>query len=573
MVGFIPGALGGATVTVVINAVDRFSKTFDKARARLVKLGAAFTAVGIAGAFAAAGVLKVSAQFEQTQIAFTTMLGSAEKADKLLRELADFAKRTPFTLPGVEKGARQLLAMGFEADELIPALGRIGDVIAGLGLNQEGMDRMIFNLGQIKAQGRAMLIDVRQFAKAGVPIYEELAKAMGVTVEEIGDLVSAGKVGFPEIEQALINMTSEGGKFFNLMDAQSKTLVGQINNIKDSFTIMARVMGEDSLEVVKSIAGIILKVTEWTEKNPEIARFAFNVFLVVTGVSLLLGIVFLLIGFFGLWAGGMLLLVGLITTLILLFLHWDKVINFFTKLWKTAINGIIMSWEAFLDFFQVAGSIIINIARKTWAFILDIIAGRINKVIERINLMIEAWNFFTGANKKPIKLMNDKNLENAKESMIDIVALVEKLAKERKEGARSRSLRTDMEMQIMESNQERNKLQEELTKITDGQTAEVTKQITEQQKLEKQVEQLAGLKVLAFGKPGEKEFGDIFQPAGPGRKHPLDPADFASEFAFSQAQKGAGKAITIFNIESIIAQNPEEIAEALERVIGDKIST
>ena len=152
MVGFVGGLAGGATVAIVIRATDKFSGTFKRANSAIRGLGSAMKlgAIGFAATAASmigagVGALKLAGDFEQTQIAFTTMLGSADAAEKKLTELADFAKKTPFTLTGVERSARQLLAVGFKAEDLVPTLNSVGDVAAGLGLGEEGLQRLILN--------------------------------------------------------------------------------------------------------------------------------------------------------------------------------------------------------------------------------------------------------------------------------------------------------------------------------------------------------------------------------------------------------------------------------------------
>ena len=132
------GAIGtGATVAITIKAIDEFSKTFKSADTALSKFGKfGITALaGVATGVATLGVaaVKLAGDFEQTTVAFTTMLGSGEEAKAFLEDLADFAKKTPFTLPGVEKSARQLLAVGFEAEELIPTLNLSDSIILPLG--------------------------------------------------------------------------------------------------------------------------------------------------------------------------------------------------------------------------------------------------------------------------------------------------------------------------------------------------------------------------------------------------------------------------------------------------------
>lgn len=207
-----------------------------------------FVTTPLLGAGVAA--IKAAADFEQAQIAFETMLGSAEQAKSLLEDLARFGARTPFELKEVEQGAKQLLAMGAGADDLIDELRMLGDISAGLSVP---MERLILNFGQVRLQGKLTGRELRDFAVAGVPLIDELATTMGVAKEEVADLVSEGKIGFAEVEAAFESMTSEGGRFHNLMQNQSETTAGQFSNLKDEINLLARDMGKIELPVAKDL--------------------------------------------------------------------------------------------------------------------------------------------------------------------------------------------------------------------------------------------------------------------------------------------------------------------------------
>ena len=197
------------------------------------------------------------------EVAFTTMLQSGERASALLADAVEFAAKTPFDLQGVAGGIRQLLAYGTAAEEAIDTVEMLGNVSAGLSVP---LNDMIYLYGTLRAQGRAFTVDIRQFAGRGVPIYEELAKVLGVTRQELTGLISEGKVGFPEVEQAFRNMTSEGGMFYNLMRDQSKTITGQISNLQDGISQMFNSIGQQSEGVITSaISGLSWMVEHYRE--------------------------------------------------------------------------------------------------------------------------------------------------------------------------------------------------------------------------------------------------------------------------------------------------------------------
>lgn len=186
-------------------------------------------------------VIAVRSQFQQLEIAFGTMLKSKEKANALMAQMTDLAAKTPFGLQEVSEGAKRLLAFQVPAQEVTETLRRMGDVAAGLGVP---MGQLIHVYGQVKAQGKLMTNDLYQFMNAGIPIIAELSKVVGKSETEIKDMVSAGKIGFAEVQAVIKGMTDEGGLFYNLMAEQSKTLSGQLSNLEDNFANVLNEIGK-----------------------------------------------------------------------------------------------------------------------------------------------------------------------------------------------------------------------------------------------------------------------------------------------------------------------------------------
>ena len=206
-------------------------------------------------------MVAVRSEFQQLEISFGTMLKSKEKANELMAQLTDLAAKTPFGLQEVSEGAKRLLAFQVPAQEVTETLRRMGDVAAGLGVP---MGQLIHVYGQVKAQGKLMTNDLYQFMNAGIPIIAELSKVVGKSETEIKDMVSAGKIGFPEVQAVIKNMTNEGGLFFNLMAEQSKSLGGQISNLQDNFDQMLNEIGKASEGVVSgAISGVAYLVENY----------------------------------------------------------------------------------------------------------------------------------------------------------------------------------------------------------------------------------------------------------------------------------------------------------------------
>jgi tape measure domain-containing protein len=214
--------------------------------------------------------LKLSGEFEQAEVAFEVMLGSAERAQEVLADLYNFAKTTPFEIREIIGAGKQLLAFGFEAENLVDILTTLGNVAAGtvspgqsLGENFRALAR---NLGQVRTQQRLLGRDALDFATRGVPIYEELAKVMGVQVNQVKSLQEQGAISFDFVEKAFQNMSAEGGRFFNLMERQSKTFLGIWSNIKDVVVLVAKDLGNTLLPQAKSVELQFLKFLEVNKK-------------------------------------------------------------------------------------------------------------------------------------------------------------------------------------------------------------------------------------------------------------------------------------------------------------------
>ena len=249
---------------------DLFSKTMQGASNQVKgldgKMGAlkkGISGVGtmIAGAFAVGAVVSFGKavieslkNYQYFHASLKTMLQGNEQATNALEgQLISLAKTTPFELTEVQTATKQLMAYGFKAGDVVETIRTLGDVSSGIGAP---LGDIAYLYGTLKTSGRVTLMDLRQFAGRGIPIYETLAKRLNTTTAEINGLVSAVKIGFRDIEGAFKDMTSAGGQFFNLMDAQSKTVGGQISNMADNWEQL-------KVKIGQSQTGIIAGTTSW----------------------------------------------------------------------------------------------------------------------------------------------------------------------------------------------------------------------------------------------------------------------------------------------------------------------
>lgn len=208
-------------------------------------------------------MMQVRGQFQQTEMAFRTMLQSEEKADALMKQLIRTAAITPFGVEDVTEGAKQLLAFNVAAEDVNKTLIGLGDVAAGMGLN---LKDLVMLYGTTIAKGKMDTMDLYQFLNRGIPIADEIAKVMGLDVtnaiKEVQKQIKAGKVTSDIFIQAMQSMTAEGSKFGGLMEAQSKTITGQISNIKDAIEQMFNELGKSQEGVINTGLGFVSTLVE-----------------------------------------------------------------------------------------------------------------------------------------------------------------------------------------------------------------------------------------------------------------------------------------------------------------------
>lgn len=242
----------------VVTDADRMDIAMRRLATTLGQIG-----VGVSLAGLVKQIAQTRGEFQQLEVAFTTLLQSKEKADALMSQMVELAAKTPFDLQGVASGARQLLAYGFAAEDITDTLTRLGNVAAGLGLNLQDLTWLY---GTTAVQGRLYTRDVMQFQSRGIDLAGELATQLGKTRAEISQMVTEGKIGFPEVQKAIESMTNEGGKFHNLMQEQSKTITGLISNLGDALDMMFNDLGKSQEGVITGVLKGTISLVENYQK-------------------------------------------------------------------------------------------------------------------------------------------------------------------------------------------------------------------------------------------------------------------------------------------------------------------
>lgn len=249
---------------------DRLQSGFGKATSRLGDVigktlkrgmlagGAAVTAAGFIG-------VKTASELETARISFETMLGSAEKAERFLSRLSAFAQKTPFDLPGLQQSAQSLIAIGIDAEKVIPIMTTLGNVTSGMGTGAEGIKRATVAIQQMNAAGRITAEDLNQLRDAGVPVFDLLTAATGKTTAEIAHMAQNGKLGKQELEQLMAALETGKGfeRFAGMMDKQSQSLAGLWATLKDTFSVgMAEAIGPAIPLLKQGLAGAIKAVSD-----------------------------------------------------------------------------------------------------------------------------------------------------------------------------------------------------------------------------------------------------------------------------------------------------------------------
>lgn len=221
-------------------------------------------------ALAAGGVVTsmvvMAAKFEQTTVAFSTLMKSTEKATALLYDLDQFAAKTPFVFDELTAASRTMLAFGFNSKEVLPILQQLGDVAAGSG---QSIGDLAFLYGKAHISGRIMAKDLNQFLLRGIPLIQEFARQFGVAETEIRGMVTEGKVKFSNLEEAMRNITTGSGLFTDSMIRQSRTMEGLWSTLSDNVLMFMKRTGKaiaDGFNLREKMAEMVVVLEQFNAK-------------------------------------------------------------------------------------------------------------------------------------------------------------------------------------------------------------------------------------------------------------------------------------------------------------------
>jgi tape measure domain-containing protein len=246
---------------ITANAAD-FNKGINSAKKKVKGLNTSFRGMKttIAGGFLgvlAIQAVKLAGNMEQTEIAFESFTGSAEKAKNVMSELLEFSTVTPFDPDQVLKAGKALLAFGIKQNQLKHTLRIVGDIASGTG---KDFNELALIFGKAKTAGRVMTEDLNQLTEAGIPIISEFAKMFGVAESEIRNMASSGKIHFEHLLKAFENMSGNGGMFFNLMEKQSESFNGKMSTLIGNIKLIGVSIGKYLLPPLQLIIDKMLGV-------------------------------------------------------------------------------------------------------------------------------------------------------------------------------------------------------------------------------------------------------------------------------------------------------------------------
>ncbi len=222
-------------------SLQQLEQRMDNTKRLAKTLAVGVVAVGAAASGVGFKAVQLAAKMEQTEVAFTTLLGSGQKAEKMLKELQDFSATTPFQFPGLADSARLLITMGFNAEQAVPAMRTVADAVAAAGGGQAELLGVSRALGQIQAKGKVSAEELMQLAERGIPAQKILQAELGLTGEQVADIGNQGITATEGIE-ALLRGLSE--KFDGAADDQARTVSGMWSTVKDNVTLTLIPLGK-----------------------------------------------------------------------------------------------------------------------------------------------------------------------------------------------------------------------------------------------------------------------------------------------------------------------------------------
>lgn len=342
--------------------VEHLSKMGDKLKGLGTKLtvGLTLPIVALGGAS-----LKAAADFEKMQEQLSIMLGSAEKGKKMFNDITKFASQTPLETKDIMQATNTMLSFGIASDKVLTYQRQLGDIAGG---NAERFRALSLAFSQASSAGKLQGQDLMQMINAGFNPLEAIAKRTGKTVGYWKEQMSKGKVTIDMVTQAMEDATSQGGRYYNMMQKMSKTAGGQLSTLQDNWNMTLANFGKEILPLaikgMGALSNLLAKINAMTPAQKKtllvissivalIGPLVGGIGAVITALSSLTVVA----GTFGVTAGVALgwivaipaAIAAVVTALVLLWKNWDKIWNGIKNITVKVINGIVGFIEKLLE--------------------------------------------------------------------------------------------------------------------------------------------------------------------------------------------------------------------------------
>ena len=399
-----------------------FQQALEQSGPAILGVGTALS--GISAAFGLVGVeaVKVSEGLNTAKIGFTTMLGSGEAAEKMLKDIQQFAATTPFEFPDLVNTAQRMKALGFEASQVIPTLRTVGDTASAMGKGKESIDLMVLALGQMTSKGKVSAQEMNQLAEQGVGAWKILADSIGVSIPEAMKLAEKGAISASQAVPALL--AGMNTQFAGSMDKMSQTLTGQWSNFKDQITMALVPIGQSLVPVLQMLlpilASALAKVAEfakWFGELPDpirnaglalgaMAAAAGPLLLAVGGLVTAGGALSAALAPLGLTIGGVIaamspwvIAIGLVVAALValgtwVYTNWDPIVATLTQAWTGLTEAWNTAWGGISTYLTGIWTAIATAASTVWTPVVTFFTTIWNAVAPYFT---SAWNSIAGA--------------------------------------------------------------------------------------------------------------------------------------------------------------------------------
>lgn len=342
--------------------VEHLVKAGDKLKGfgNKLTLGLTLPIVALGGAS-----LKAAADFEKMQEQLSIMLGSAEKGKKMFDDITKFASQTPLETKDIMQATNTMLSFGIASDKVLTYQRQLGDIAGG---NAERFRSLSLAFSQASSAGKLQGQDLMQMINAGFNPLEQIAKRTGKTVGYWKEQMSKGKVTMDMVTQAMEDATSEGGRYYNMMQKMSKTAGGQLSTLQDNWNMTLASFGKEILPLaikgMSALSNVLAKINSMTPAQkkflvviagivaiigPLVAGIG-TVITVLTSLSVVAATFGISMGAaIGIVAGIPLAIAAVVAALVLLWKNWDKIWNGIKNITMKVINGIVGFINKLLD--------------------------------------------------------------------------------------------------------------------------------------------------------------------------------------------------------------------------------